>query len=339
MNAQTILIVDDLPDNLDILSSILTATYRVKAANNGKAAIKIAQKSAPDLILLDIMMPEMDGYEVCTQLKNDPRTRNIPVIFVTAMTETGNEEHGLSLGAVDYIIKPVIPSIVLARVKTHLHLYDQNRALEERVRQRTAELKHSRREIIHRLGRASEFRDNETGLHVIRMSYYSKLIAEAIGLDADECDIIFNAAPMHDVGKIGIPDKILLKPGRLNPEEMEIMRKHAQFGASIIGEHEDPLLKAAYLAALTHHEKWDGTGYPNGLAKEKIPLIGRIVAIADVFDAVTSLRPYKTAWPVEKATALIERESGHHFDPELAVAFLANLARVIQIMHQHRDDA
>jgi putative two-component system response regulator len=337
LNVQTVLVVDDLPENIDVLSNLLSGQYRVKAANNGNDAIKIACQFPPDIILLDVMMPVMDGYEVCRQLKNDPRTRRIPVIFITAIDDFGSEEQGFSLGAVDYITKPLNPSIVLARLKTHLQLYDQNRVLEEKVKQRTNELDSSRLEIIRRLGRAAEYRDNETGLHVIRMSYYSRIIAEAIGLNNDECDTILNAAPMHDIGKIGIPDKILLKPGPLDAEETAIMRKHAEFGAGIIGEHDNLLLKAAHSSALTHHEQWNGKGYPQGLIGEKIPLIGRIIAVADVFDAVTSKRPYKSAWPIEKAIELINREKGHHFDPKLATAFLDNIAKVKEIMEKHGD--
>lgn len=333
----TILVVDDLSDNIDILSQLLTDHYRVKAANNGQTAIKIACNSPPDLILLDVMMPQMDGYQVCRRLKEDPRTCNVPIIFITAMSDYESEERGFGLGAVDYITKPFNPSIVLARVKTHLLLYDQSRILEARVKERTAELECSQLEIIRRLGRAAEFRDNETGFHVIRMSYYSRVIAEAIGLDEIECDRIFKAAPMHDVGKIGIPDGILLKEGPLDAEELMIMRKHAEFGAEIIGEHADPLLKTARVAALTHHEKWDGSGYPKGLKGEAIPLVGRILAIADVFDAVMSERPYKKAWPLEKAMDLIQREGGHHFDPKLSPAFLDNLERVKEIMKNHQD--
>lgn len=335
---QTILVVDDISENIALLSNILSKNYRVKAANNGPKALKIAYSTIPDLILLDIMMPEMDGIEVCRKLKEDPRTRSVPVVFVTAMGEVEDETRGFEAGAVDYITKPISPPIVLARVKTHLQLYDQNRALEEIVRRRTAELDNSRLEIIRRLGLAAEYRDNETGTHVIRMSYYCRAIAKALGMNDREADLILHATPMHDVGKIGIPDKILLKPGRLNPEERKIMEKHAEFGAQIIGKHDNALLRMAYSSALTHHEKWNGSGYPHGLRGESIPLIGRIVAIADVFDALTCKRPYKEAWPVEKAVALIREEAGQHFDPDLVAAFLDNFDAILEIKAQLPED-
>lgn len=334
---QTILVVDDVPENILILADILSGKYRVKAANNGKKALQIAFDTVPDIILLDIMMPCMDGYEVCRRLKEDPRTRGIPVIFITAMGEIEDETRGFALGAVDYITKPVSPPIVLARVETHLQLHDQNRALEKKVRQRTAELDNTRLEIIRRLGLAAEYRDNETGMHVIRMSHYSCIIARGMGMHETEINLILNATPMHDVGKIGISDKILLKPGKLDPDERKIMERHAEFGARIIGKHDSPLLQMARLAALTHHEKWNGQGYPQRLKGEEIPLIGRIVAIADVFDALTSKRPYKPAWPLEKAVALIQEESGRHFDPALVPVFMDNLPQILEIMTTHAD--
>ncbi len=332
-----VLVVDDLPDNITLLSSILSSSYRVKAANSGENALQLAVKSPPDIILLDIMMPGYDGYEVCRRLKADPRTRNIPVIFITALGEVDDERMGFELGAVDYITKPVSPPIVMARVKTQLALYNQNRILEEKVSQRTQEVAWSRLEIIRRLGLAAEYRDNETGMHVIRMSYYARLIARKIGLENSEADIILNAAPMHDVGKIGISDSILMKPERLTDEERRIMQMHCEFGAKIIGRHNDRLLDTARIAALTHHEKWDGTGYPGGLSGEQIPLIGRILALADVFDALTSVRPYKAAWDIDTAFKHMQEESGKHFDPQLVNAFLESKAEVLEIMQKHAD--
>ncbi|SDK35843.1 putative two-component system response regulator [Maridesulfovibrio ferrireducens] len=337
MSRQTVLVVDDASNNIAIFSNILSPKYRVKAAKNGSKALQIAFETIPDIILLDIMMPEMDGYEVCRKLKQDPRTRNIPIIFVTAMVNVEDEAHGFEIGAVDYITKPVSPPIVLARVKTHLQLYDQNRSLEEKVRRRTTELDNSRREIIRRLGRAAEYKDNETGMHVIRMSYYSHIIAKGIGMNEVETDLILNATPMHDIGKIGIPDIILLKAGKLDEHERKIIQKHCEFGAEIIGKHDNPLLQMAYSVALTHHEKWNGKGYPHGLKGEDIPLEGRIVAIADVFDALTSERTYKKAWPVEKAVALILEESGQHFDPALVTVFMDNLESILEVKDQHAE--
>ena len=335
---QTILAVDDAPENLTVLKGILADDYRVKVAINGEKALKIAfSDSPPDLILLDIMMPEMSGYEVCSRLKADPRTMKIPVIFVTAMGETEDETHGFKLGAVDYITKPVSPPVVHARVKTQLAMYDQKRDLENMVSQRTAELNTTRLEIIRRLGRAAEFKDNETGMHVIRMSHYARIIAKGIGMDDTTADLLLNAAPMHDIGKIGIPDNVLLKPGKLDADEWDLMKKHPEFGDNIIGEHESELLEMARIVALTHHEKWNGQGYPNGLAGEEIPLVGRITAIADVFDALTTERPYKDAWPVEKAVNLIKEEAGQHFDADLVVAFLDNLPEILEIKARYAE--
>jgi putative two-component system response regulator len=324
----TILVVDDAPTNITVLMEILRGDYRILAATNGEQALNIARGDPPpDLILLDVMMPEMSGHEVCQRLKEDSSTRKIPVIFVTAMNQVEDETRGFELGAVDYITKPVSPPIVKARVKTHLALYDQNRELERMVRERTAELHHTRLEIIKRLGRAGEFRDNETGMHVIRVAHFCRLLGEAVRMNEEDLDLLFNAAPMHDIGKIGIRDNVLLKPGKLDEDEIKIMRRHVPFGGEIIGEHSDRLLSMAQLIALTHHEKWDGTGYHRGLKGEGIPLVGCITSIADVFDALTSVRPYKKAWPVQDAVTLIEREAGTSFDPELVKKFVAILRK------------
>src|SRR5436190_8332963 len=325
----TILVVDDTPSNISVLSEILRGEYRVLAAINGEQALKIAcGDPPPDLILLDVMMPDMSGHEVCQRLKAESSTRKIPVIFVTAMNQAEDEAQGFALGAVDYITKPVSPPIVKARVRTHLALYDQNRELERMVGERTAELRHTRLEIIKRLGRAGEFRDNETGMHVVRVAHYCRLLGEAVRMNEEDVDLLFNAAPMHDIGKIGIRDNVLLKPGKLEDGEIKIMRQHVPFGSEIIGEHGDGLLSMARLIALTHHEKWDGTGYHRSLKGEQIPLVGRITSIADVFDALTSVRPYKKAWPVEDAVTLIKREAGTSLDPELVQQFVAILPQI-----------
>jgi putative two-component system response regulator len=324
--------------NISVLMEILRGDYRVLAATNGANALKIARGDpAPDLILLDVMMPEMSGHEVCQRLKAESSTRKIPVIFVTAMNQVEDETQGFALGAVDYITKPVSPPIVKARVRTHLALYDQNRELERMVRERTAELRHTRLEIIKRLGRAGEFRDNETGMHVIRVAHYCRLLGEAVRMNEEDVDLLFHAAPMHDIGKIGIRDNVLLKPGKLDDDEITIMRQHVPFGGEIIGEHSDALLSMAQIIALTHHEKWDGTGYHRGLKGEEIPLVGRITSIADVFDALTSMRPYKKAWPVEDAVTWIQREAGRSFDPELVQKFVALLPQILAIREQHSD--
>ncbi|MCS8001546.1 two-component system response regulator [Pseudomonas aeruginosa] len=334
----TILLVDDIAENIDILNNVLTPHYHTKVALNGEKALKIASSAnPPDLILLDVMMPGLSGYEVCQRLKENPDTREIPVIFVTAMTEVEDERRGLELGAVDYITKPISPAIVLARVRTHLALYDQNRELARQVRQRTTELFNTRQQIIRRLGRAAEFRDNETGNHIIRMSHFCRLIATAAGLGEKSVEILYNASPMHDVGKIGIPDAILLKPGKLTDEEWQVMRQHPQIGADIIGQHSDELLQTAWTIALCHHEKWDGSGYPAGLIGEQIPLVARIAALADVFDALTTERPYKKAWSIEDALRHIESQAGSHFDPALIAPFKQVLPQMLKIREEFSD--
>jgi putative two-component system response regulator len=330
----TILVVDDAPENIDVLSGILKDHYKVKAATNGERALKIASTTPPpDLILLDIMMPGMDGYAVCQALQGNFRTRRIPVIFVTAMGEVEDERRGFDVGAVDYITKPVSAPLVEARVRTHLALYDQKRLLTDLVEKRTMQLRDTRLQIIRTLGRAAEYKDEDTGLHVVRMSNYSKLIALAHGFSDDDAELLLNAAPMHDVGKIGIPDRILQKPGKLEPDEWTEMRGHCEIGAEIIGAHSAgvPLLEMARDVALTHHERWDGTGYPQRLAGEAIPVVGRIVAVADVFDALTSVRPYKSAWSVDEALEVMHKDAGKHFDPAIVACFDRVLPEILDI--------
>ncbi|EOQ90403.1 response regulator receiver domain protein [Leptospira yanagawae serovar Saopaulo str. Sao Paulo = ATCC 700523] len=314
-----ILIIDDEPTNLQILNEILKNDYTLFFAKDAGKGWELALNEKPNLILLDVMMPEITGYDFCQRLKTKDITKFIPVIFVTALTDVGDEEKGFSLGAVDYITKPVSPAIVKARVKTHLSLVNSE------------EVKITRLQIIQRLGMASEYKDNETGMHVIRMSHYSKTLALAIGYSEEGADEILNAAPMHDVGKIGIPDSIIQKPGKLTDEEWQIMKRHPEIGAEIIGDHHSSLLRLAKSIALTHHEKYDGTGYPNHLKGENIPLEGRIIAIADVFDALMTVRPYKKAWEVDDALAYLKKESGTHFDPKLVTEFLNVLPKVLEI--------
>ena len=321
----TLLLVDDEPINLQVLRHTLQADYRLLFAKDGQAALRLVKEDRPDLILLDVMMPAISGYEVCKTLKQDPATVGIPVIFVTALADTANEHTGLELGAVDYISKPFNPHIVRARVRTHLSLVRAEEVLETRL------------QIVHSLGRAAEYKDNETGMHVIRMSHFSRVVALAMGYSEAQADELLHAAPMHDIGKIGIPDAILRKPGKLTADEWLMMREHTTIGARILGEHHSGLLRLAASIALTHHEKWDGSGYPNGLAGEDIPLEGRIAAVADVFDALTSERPYKHAWPVEEAVALIRSESGKHFDPQVVAAFLDNMPEVLKIRERWAD--
>lgn len=334
---QTVLVVDDTPENIDVLAGVLRQDYTVKAAINGEMALRIIRNAPPDIILLDIMMPGMDGYEVCRRLKADHTTRHIPIIFITARIGVDDELLGLELGAVDYLTKPVSPPLVKARIKTHLALHDQNRELDRRVREQTRQLYDTRLQIIQRLARAAEFKDNETGQHVIRMSHYARLLGLAAGMSDYEADMLMNAAPMHDVGKIGIPDHILQKPGKLTPEEFEIMKTHAEIGARILGDDPSELMQLARIVALSHHEKWDGSGYPAGLSGENIPRVGRIVAIADVFDALTSVRPYKKAWTVEEALSHLHNEAGKHFDPQLVGFFIGLRDQILGIRQAYCD--
>ncbi|MGD9971409.1 MAG: HD domain-containing phosphohydrolase [Sulfuricurvum sp.] len=336
--AETILIVDDSPENLLVLSETLKPFYNVKIANSGQKALNIiGSGNFPDLILLDIMMPEMNGYEVCTKLKSDPLTKNIPIIFVTALSDSADEAEGLKLGAADYITKPINTSIVLARVKTQLSLLRYQHDLEQKLQERTEELALTRIEVIRQLGRAAEFKDNETGTHILRMSHFAKQIAQTVGLDDTRVELIYLSAPMHDIGKIGTPDAILKKEGPLTPEEWEIVRQHPVQGANIIGNHHSLLLQTARIVSLTHHEKFDGTGYPYGIRGYDIPIAGRIVAIADVFDALTSRRPYKEAWSFDDAARYLIDQKGKHFDGELVDAFLSETGRIKQIMEQYKD--
>jgi putative two-component system response regulator len=267
------------------------------------------------------MMPGITGLETCRRLKANPLTRAIPVIFVTALADDQNETEGFDAGCVDYITKPVSAPIVTARVRAHLSLVSAEILRETRL------------QIVQRLGRAAEYKDNETGLHVIRMSHFTREIALVSGMGVTDAEELFNAAPMHDLGKMGIPDAILRKPGKLAPEEWEVMKTHAAIGAEILGDdnYNSTLLQMARRIALCHHEKWDGSGYPQGLSGDAIPVEARIVAIADVFDALTSKRPYKEAWPIEDAVNYISSEAGKQFDPELVDCFLKALPVILNI--------
>ncbi|TMO25312.1 MULTISPECIES: response regulator [Pseudoalteromonas] len=318
-----ILVVDDEPANLKVIREVLANDYRLSFAKSGELALQLIENEPPKLILLDIMMPDMSGFEVCKVLKANPKTAHIPVIFVTALSHEQDESEGFALGAVDYITKPISPAIVRARVKNHLSL----------VQAEQLQLAHI--DLIQRLGRAAEYKDTDTGEHIARMSRYSKVLALAYGMSEYEAEQLKQAAPMHDVGKIGIPDSVLLKPGRLNENEYEHMKQHALIGAKILENSTSPLLQLAHKLALEHHEKWDGTGYPYGLKGEEISIEGRIVTIADVFDALTSKRPYKKAWSVEEALDLLKDEAGKHFDPQLVDLFIGQIDSIIEIKNTY----
>ncbi|WP_426077142.1 response regulator [Janthinobacterium sp. PSPC3-1] len=340
----TILVVDDTPDNIDLLRAVLEDDYRTKIAVNGERALKIAAGGdQPDLILLDIMMPGMSGYDVCRALKADPATANIPVIFVTAMSEVADEQLGLALGAVDYITKPISAPLVLARIKTQLgmkrmqdFLRDQNHYLESEVERRVQEVAALQDVTIHAMASLAETRDSETGNHIRRTSHYLKALAEQVRhlprfrdfLTDKTIELLFKTAPLHDIGKVGIPDHILLKPGRFEPHEMAIMKTHTTLGRDAILAAERELgievdfLKYAKEIAYSHHEKWDGTGYPQGLAGEQIPISARLMALADVYDALISCRIYKDGMRHEDAVKIIAEGRGTHFDADIVDAFL-----------------
>ena len=314
-----LLIVDDEFTNLATLREILGGEYRLMLARGGAEAIRVALKHRPALILLDIQMPDMDGYAVCRALKADPRTENIPVIFVTALSEVGNEEAGFAAGGVDYLIKPVSPGIVRARVRTHLSLVH------------TRELEKRSRDAIFMLAKAGHYNDVNTGMHIWRMAAYARELAVTIGWSRADCDLLELAAPMHDTGKIGIPDAVLRKPGKLDPDEWALMRTHPAIGFEILSSSDAPVFRLAAEIARYHHERWDGSGYPEGLAGEAIPESARIVAVADDFDALSTQRPYKEAWPLEQVMATLRAGAGRHFDPSLIAAFEDCLPRILEI--------
>jgi putative two-component system response regulator len=339
----TVLIVDDTPANLSVMSGLLKDSYRVKVANSGETALRIVRgASPPDLVLLDIMMPGLSGYDVCRELKADPATRDVPIIFLTAMTATEDEKKGFEMGAVDYITKPVSPPIVLARVATHLKikaaadfLRDQNEYLEREVARRTREISAIQDVTILALASLAETRDSDTGNHIRRTQFYVKALAERLRehprfrhlLQGQTADLLFKSAPLHDIGKVGIPDRILLKPGRLDPAEYEVMKTHTTLGRDAIQDAEDRLgmevdfLRFAKEIAYGHHEKWDGSGYPEGLGGDDIPIPARLMAVADVYDALISRRVYKEGMTHEEALATLRDGSGSHFDPDVVDAF------------------
>ncbi|TXH89330.1 MAG: response regulator [Rhodoferax sp.] len=314
-----ILIVDDEPANLALLRQILGPDYSLVFARNGAEALTAAHKHRPSLVLLDIEMPGISGYEVCRALKANPATEGIPVIFVTSLSEVGNETAGFDAGAVDYIVKPVSPPIVRARVRTHLSLVSAK------------QLAQSYDDAIYMLGEASEFKDTDTGTHIWRMAAYSSALAQAAGWEHAACLQLEMAAPMHDIGKLAVPDAILHKPGKLDAQEWAVMQTHCETGYKILSKSSAPLLHMAATVARYHHERWDGTGYPCNLAGEDIPEMARIVAIADVFDALSTVRPYKEAWPLERVLQTLREGAGSHFDPRLLALFLEIMPTILEI--------
>jgi putative two-component system response regulator len=343
LDRKCILVVDDSPENIAIAASVLRHDYRTKAAPNGFRALILAKADdKPDLILLDIMMPDMDGYEVCRQLKADPATMDIPVIFLTTQTSVEEEARGFELGAVDYIHKPFSPPIILARVRAHLvakeardFLREQNEILEEKVQLRTQQLSAIQDVTIAAMASLAETRDNETGNHIRRTQHYVKALALKLKdhprfrdvLTPETIELLFKSAPLHDIGKVGIPDAILLKPGKLTADEFEIMKTHTTLGrdAIVLAEagldFEVSFLRYAREITYSHQEKWDGTGYPQGLRGNDIPISARLMAVADVYDALISKRVYKESMSHKQALDIIASGSGTHFDPDIVGAF------------------
>ena len=322
MSNGPILCADDEPNNLGILRMALKEQHALVFARSGEETLQAVAKHSPSLILLDVQMPDMDGYEVCRLLKSNAETEQIPVIFVTGMTQEVDERNGFDVGAVDYITKPISVPVVQARVRTHLSLV------------RVDALEKSYHEAIHMLGRAGHYNDTDTGVHIWRMAAYSRLLAEAIGWDEERCKLLELAAPMHDTGKIGIPDSVLKKPGKLDADEWLIMKTHTGIGHGILKQSKAPLFQLAAEVALNHHEKWDGSGYPNGLLADEIPESARIVAVADVYDALSMKRPYKEPWPLEKILDFFNESAGSHFDSRMIETFLDIMPRVLEIRAQ-----
>jgi len=342
-----ILLIDDEPLNIKLLEKYLKQTgYKnILSTQNSAIAVELYSQYQPDLVLLDLNMPTMDGFQILECLQRIETKSYVPVMVLTANTDDESRLRALEAGAKDFINKPFSKIEVMTRIRNmlevrvaHKKLQQQNKILEQKVNERTQELRDSQLEIVQRLGLASEYRDNETGQHIIRMSYYSKVLAEHIGLSPKECELILNASPMHDIGKLGIPDAILLKPGKLTKEEFTVMQTHASIGSRLLEDARSPIVELARIIAMSHHEKWDGSGYPKGLKGEEIPLVGRIVAITDVFDALTSIRPYKPAWSIEDAIAEIKRSSGTHFDPEIVKHFIEALPEIIEISQTYADN-
>lgn len=317
-----ILCADDEPYNLGILRMALKEKHSLVFARSGQETLQAVDKHHPALILLDVQMPDMNGYEVCSQLKSNKRTQDIPIIFVTGMTQEIDEKAGFDAGAVDYITKPISVPIVQARVRTHLSLVKADK------------LQNSYHDAIHMLGKAGHYNDTDTGVHIWRMAAYSRALAERVGWDKERCNLLELAAPMHDTGKIGIPDAVLKKPGKLTDDEWIIMKTHTSIGHGILKQSNAPLFQLAGEIALSHHEKWDGTGYPQGLSGEATPESARIVAVADVFDALSMKRPYKEAWPLDQTLDFLKKSAGSHLEARLVEAFMDILPAIVDIKAQ-----
>lgn len=352
----TVLVVDDQPTNLALLVAMLKEFYNVVQAVDGEEALSIvSQAPKPDIIMLDIMMPGMDGFDVCKALKKNPKTNEIPVVFITSLNSDKDRDRCFAAGGSDYISKPISKSEVLARVKAQLDARLKNRQLKKMVKKRTKALKRAKmllerksdllkiriRDALKRLGLAAQYRDHDTARHTERVAEFCWLIAKRLGLSKEECNLLRWAAPMHDIGKVGIPDSILLKPGGLTAVEWALMKDHTNIGAGILQPNpDDPdaaLIAAAYEIARWHHEKWNGTGYPDGLQGEDIPIIARILALADVFDALTARRPYKEPWSVGEAVVEILRSRFTHFDPKVVWAFIDVLPKILQTKERLSD--
>lgn len=314
-----ILAIDDEPNNLNLLLQVMRDKYRLVFANNGAKGLELAARIQPDLILLDIMMPGLDGYEVCRRLKADARVSHIPVIFLTAMTAIEDEARGFDAGAVDYVQKPISVPILLRRVATHLSLVHLN------------DVARARREAVFMLGEAGHYNDNDTGAHIWRMAAYACTLARTLGWSAERIEQLELAAPLHDTGKIGVPSEILKAPRALTPEEWVLMKRHTEIGAQILQSGNGEIFAMARDVALCHHERWDGHGYPHGLAGAAIPEAARLVAVADVFDALTMRRPYKPAWSLSATCDHLRDGRGGHFDPQMIDAFEQALPELIRI--------
>ena len=334
-----ILVADDSEDIRNLFGVMLKPEYDLKFAVNSDETLAGADtEPLPDLILLDVEMPELDGYEVCARLKANPSLSHIPVIFVTARSDPKDQARGLLAGAVDYITKPISAPITMLRVRTQLALQDQRRALEEQIQQRTEELHDTRLELIRRLARAMEFREGGLTNRVIRISQYVDLLSQTLGLKSKVVEILSQAAPLYDIGKMGVPEHILTKSDKLNDKEWEAMRKHAEIGAGLIGEHKDPLLEQARVMALTHHERWDGTGYPKKLKSSEIPVPGRIMALADAFEAMTSTQRHRSPVSSMEAAKKIAAESGKQFDPSVVAAFMKVVKEFDEVRGKYKDE-